>query len=168
LNKFDSRDKEELIDASNCKEISNKSSAKMTSSKEITEPLLTISQAARKNGVTRQAIFFAIRMNRLNAHRENDTWLITEKDLKEYVDNKYDRSRSRKKGKLIFDKSKGFYSISEAAKFLGKNNNHIYYLVRMGRLKTHRQGNAIVIQDLDLYMHAQFYQKRKNNNLKTG
>lgn len=136
--------------------------------KEIVEPLLTISQAAKKNGVTRQAIFFAIKMKRLNATKENDTWLLSEKDLKEYSKNKYCRSKSRKEGQLIFDKDKGYYSISEAAKYLGKNTNHIYYLVRMGSLKSHRQGTSIVIQDVELHKYAEFMNKKSQKILKIG
>lgn len=132
-----------------------------------TERLLTVSQAAKNHGVTRQAIFFAIKMKRLNASKENDTWLICESALKEYFDNKYCRSKSRKQGELIFDKNKGFYSITEAADFLGKNTNHIYYLVRMGKLKSHRQGTAIVIQDVELYKYAELIGK-KTDNLCTG
>lgn len=132
----------------------------LTNSQEPTERLLTVSQAAKKHDVTRQAIFFAIKMKRLNASKENDTWLIGESALKEYFENKYCRSKSRKQGELIFDKNKGFYSISEAADFLGKNTNHIYYLVRMGKLKSHRQGAAIVIQDAELYKYAEFVGKK--------
>lgn len=150
------------------KEIPEQIVSKQTNSTEKTERLLTVSQAAKDHGVTRQAIFFAIKMKRLNACKENDTWLITESDLKEYFDNKYSRSKSRVEGELIFDKSKGFYSISEAADFLGKNTNHIYYLVRMGKLKTHRQGSAIVIQDIELYKYAEFVGKKTEKTLCNG
>lgn len=142
-------------------EVAEQLVSKIAKNKEKTERLLTISQAAKDHGVTRQAIFFAIKMKRLNASKENDTWLITESDLKEYFENKYSRSKSRVDGELIFDKSKGFYSISEAADFLGKNTNHIYYLVRMGKIQTHRKGTSIVIQDFDLYKYAQSHDKNE-------
>lgn len=147
------------------KEISEHDVPKITNSTEKTERLLTVSQAAKNHEVTRQAIFFAIKMKRLNATKENDTWLIAESDLKEYFDNKYCRSKSRKEGTLIFDKSKGFYSIVEAANFLGKNTNHIYYLVRVGKLKSHRQGSAIVIQDIELHNYAEFINKKSEKNM---
>jgi excisionase family DNA binding protein len=155
------------IDSLAIKEVSKIAPPKLTESKEYTEPMLTMGQAAKINGVTRQAIFFAIKMKRLNAKRENDTWLISESDLKEYNDKKYCRSKSRNDGELIFDKSKGFFSIGEAAKMLNRNTNHIYYLVRMGRLRTHRQGTAIVIKDTELYNHIEFLRNKKKN-LKTG
>lgn len=144
---------------------SNSPPAQLSTSTESTEPMLTISQAAKKNDVTRQAIYFAIKMKRLKAKKENDTWMICECDLREYQESRYCRSKSRKEGELIFDKSKGFYSIAEAAKYLNRNTNHVYYLVRMGRLKTHRQGAAIVIQDTELHKYADFVSKKSSNTL---
>ncbi len=147
------------------KEISNDTPlSKINQHKEITERMLTISQCAKKHSVTRQAIFFAIKMQRLNASNETGTWLVSESDLKDYIENRYSRAKSRKEGDLIFDKSKGFYSISEAAKFLGKNTNHMYYLVRMGHLSAHRQGAAIVIQEDELYKYAEFISKKSVKN----
>lgn len=151
---------EQNIPINQSKEIPPPKPEKIMDSTEITERLLTVSQAAKTHGVTRQAIFFAIKMKRLNAKKENETWLIAESDLKDYVENKYCRSKSTKEGELIFDKSKGFYSIVEAANFLGKNTNHIYYLVRMGKLKSHRQGSAIVIQDVELHHYAESLNKK--------
>lgn len=142
------------------KEIEKESQVpQLITSTEFAEPLLTVSQAAKKNGVTRQAIFFAIKMKRLNAKKYDNTFLITEKDLEEYTKTRYTRSKSRKNDELIFDKSKGFFSIAEAAKFLNKNYNQIHYLVRMGILKSHRQGSAIVIQDLEIYKYAEIIKK---------
>lgn len=163
-NDLKNKTKEEEV-VHDSKEKTAPSVAKMIQSKEITEPMLTISQAAKKNGITRQAIFFAIKMKRLTAKRINDTWLVSESDLKEYAESKYSRSKSRNEGDLIFDKSKGFYSISEAAKYLGKNTNHIYYLVRMGKLQSHRQGTAIVIKDTELYKYSDFINKKSGKNL---
>ncbi len=131
-------------------------------SEEPPEPLFTMAQAAKKNGVTRQAIFFAIKMKRLNARRENNTWLVSGKDLKDYVENKYSRQASKKQGQLVFDKSKGFYSIGEAAKFLNKSTNQVYYLVRMGKIKTHRQGGAIVIHKEELYKICENLNKKSD------
>jgi excisionase family DNA binding protein len=159
----------EALPPDECKENVNPSTPPtMNQSKEFTEPLLTVSQAAKKHGVTRQAIFFAIKMKRLNARKENETWLIAASDLKDYYESKYSRARSIKEGKLIFDKDQGFYSISEAADILGKNMNHVYYLVRMGKLKTHRQGTAIVIQDTELQNYLDFIGKKSDKNMSIG
>jgi hypothetical protein len=140
----------------------------LTPSTEFAEPLLTVSQASKKNGVTRQAIFFAIKMKRLNAKKYNGTFLIAEKDLEEYTKTRYTRAKSRKNNELIFDKSKGFFSIGEAAKFLNKNYNQIYYLVRMGILKSHRQGSAIVIQDTEIYKYVDMMTKKSEKKVDAG
>lgn len=159
---------EEKIPILECKEKIGEEPFKSDGTEEVTERLLTVSQSAKKHGVTRQAIFFAIKMKRLNAKKENNTWLISESDLKDYIDHRYSRSKSRKEGQLIFDKSKGYYSITEVAKMLGKNTNHIYYLVRVGKLNSHRQGNAIVIQDIELHRYMNFIQGNTKKNMITG
>lgn len=137
------------------KEISIESVPMIMPIKELAEPLFNMSQAARKSGVTRQAIYFAIKKKRLTAKRENGIWLITKTDLELYFKTKYSRSNSKRQGQFIFDKNKGFYSIVEAANFMNKTTNHIYYLVRVGKLSSHRQGSAIVIQDADLHRYIQ-------------
>lgn len=150
------------------KKILESDSNKLTYNIEKTERIiektkyLTVSEAAQKHNITKQAIFFAIKMKRLSASKENNIWLISQDALKEYFDTKYCRSNSKKEGKLIFDKAKGFYSITEAADFLGKNTNNIYYLVRTGKLKSHRHGTAIIIQDVELYKYAEFTKKTHN------
>lgn len=129
------------------------------------ERFLTISQAAKTNHVTRQAIYFAIKMKRLDAKKEGDTWLISSKDLKNYNKNKYSREKSRREGELIFDKDKGFHSISAVAKILRKSLNQVYYLVRVGRIKTHRQGAAIVVKESDLQDFLDIENKKPNKKM---
>lgn len=140
----------------------------ITRSQEIIEPLLTVSQAAKRNKVTRQAVFFAIKMKKLNARKEGNTWLIEEKDLQEYLKYKYCRSKSHVDGELIFDKKKGYYSIADTAQFLDKSMNHVYYLVRVGKIQTHRQGGTIVVQDKELYRYAEYVAQKGKKRLKVG
>lgn len=140
-----------------CKELTNE---KICYQQKESEGVITVSQAAKKNNLTRQAIFFAIKSKRLKAKKENDIWIIKESDLEEYFNKKYSRSKQ-----FIIDTSKGFYSISETAHFLGKKTNHIYYLVRMGRLKSHRQGAAILIEKEELHKFAEFYNKKTEKKL---
>ncbi len=147
----------------NCKKKQPKLTKK-TDISNFSQPLMTVSQAAKVNGVTRQAIHFAIKMKRLNARKDNDTWLIANEDLKEYIETRYSRSKSRREGELIFDKQKGYYSINEAAKFLNRNANHVYYLVRLGKLKTQKIGAAIVIQDTELHKYWEFTNNNSNKN----
>lgn len=112
--------------------------------------LMSVSQAAGKRNVSRQAIFYAIKMNRLKARKENGCWLISDQDLQIFVDSKFSRSISKKDGELIFDKNKGHYSVSEVAKMLKKPRHQVYYFVRLGSLKSHRLGGNIIIKDEDI------------------
>ncbi len=56
--------------------------------------ILSITEAARLNNVTRQAIYVAIKLNKLKAKKEEARWAIHINDLDEYRKNKYSRSKS--------------------------------------------------------------------------
>lgn len=121
-----------------------------SSNEDTIDKLLTITEAAKAIKVTRQAIYSAINSKRLIAKRQDDRWWISSKDLDLYRHNKYSRSNSRRDGELIFDKQKGFYSTCEVGKILRKNANQVYYLIRVGKIKTIREGGNIIIKDTDL------------------
>ncbi len=127
--------------------------------------LMTISEAARRNRVSRQAIYFAIKMKRLEAVQEGGAWLVSTEQLKKYIKTKYCRSKSRVEGELIFDKNKGYYSISEVAKILRRSLNQVYYLVRLGKIKTHRQGGNIVIKESDLESFIESTKKKSRKSI---
>ena len=124
---------------------------------------LTIKEAAEISGVTTFAISSAINSNKLKAqgfcspHR----WLIDPKDLEEYRKNKYSRALSRHNGALVFDKSKGFYSVSEAAKMLNVPAQKVYYASRIGILKANRKGVAWVIHIDDIQEFQERYLSQK-------
>ena len=46
--------------------------------------LVSITEAAKLNKVTRQAIYVAIKLNKLKAHKEATRWAIHLDDLAEY------------------------------------------------------------------------------------
>ena len=113
------------------------------------EPI-TITQASQELNVTRQAVFLAIKMQRLVAFKHDHRWLILKSDLNHYVNNKYSRKLSRREGALIFDRKKGQYSINDVSNILKVDQNRVYYLVRLGKIKTSRSGGNIVILHEDL------------------
>ncbi|MBM3192289.1 MAG: helix-turn-helix domain-containing protein, partial [Chlamydiae bacterium] len=53
--------------------------------------LVTITEAARINNVTRQAIYVAIKQKKLKAFKETTRWTIDIKDLEKYRSQKYSR-----------------------------------------------------------------------------
>ena len=107
--------------------------------------LVSITEAAKIHQVTRQAIYVAIKANKLKAHKESSHWLINLNDLREYKKMKYSRTKSMFKGELLFDKTKGHLSVGQVAKMLNVPSQKIYYAARSGYLKTTRKGAAWVI-----------------------
>ena len=81
--------------------------------------VVSITEAARINNVTRQAIYVAIKQKKLKATKDSTRWTIHLDDLDEYRKNKYSRTKSMFDGELLFDNRKGYYSVNQAAKLLG-------------------------------------------------
>jgi hypothetical protein len=89
--------------------------------------VVSITEAARINGVTRQAIYVAIKQKKLKARKETTRWTIHLDDLDHYRNQKYSRSKSTFNGELLYDNNKGYYSINQVAKMLGVPAQKIYY-----------------------------------------
>lgn len=112
--------------------------------------VVSITEAARINNVSRQAIYIAIKLNKLKAHKESTRWTINMEDLDEYRRQKYSRAKSTFDGELLFDNAKGYFSINQVAKMLKVPAQKIYYATRSGYLKAHRKGAAWVISEDDI------------------
>lgn len=113
--------------------------------------LVTIKEAAELLKVSRETIYAAMRCKRLIPFfREGRNCKICKKDLKEYVKTRWNRSVSMYKGKLKYDKSKGEYSVMEAARYLGVPKGYIYTQLRMHRLKYKKKGCSYVLDLQDI------------------
>ncbi len=114
---------------------------------------VSITKAAEINKVTRQAIYVAIKQKKLKAYKHSTRWTISLKDLEDYRNQKYSRLKSTYNGELLFDNSKGVFSIGQVAKMLNVPAQKIYYATRVGMLKASRKGAAWVInvEDVELY-----------------
>lgn len=130
-------------------------------SKQQSGKLLSITEAAKLNKVTRQAIYVAIKLNKLKAKKETTRWTIHLDDLEEYRKQKYSRTKSMYNGELLFDQTKGHYSVNQAARILGVPAQKIYYATRIGMLKAHRKGAAWVIHVTDLKEYGEKVLKKK-------
>ena len=118
----------------------------MSNSQETQEKkVISITEAAKMNNVTRQAIYVAIKQKKLKAIKDKTRWTIHVDDLEEYRRNKYSRSKSMFDGGLLFDNKEGFHSVNQVAKILGVPAQKIYYALRSGMLKSSRKGAAWVI-----------------------
>src|SRR5262245_3434812 len=119
--------------------------------------LVSITEAAKINNVTRQAIYVAIKLNKLKARKETSRWTIHLDDLEEYRKQKYSRTRSTYNGQLLFDNGKGFFSVNQVAEMLNVPTQKIYYATRVGLLKAHRKGAAWVMHQEDVKEYSENY-----------
>jgi len=135
----------------------------------VVEKWVSITEAARLNRVTRQAIYIAIKLKKLRARKEATRWTIHMDDLEDYRKQKYSRSKSVFEGELIFDNDKGFYSVNQVAKLLKVPAQKIYYATRTGYLKAQRKGAAWVIntQDLEEYKNSFLQKKRRKKSIQS-
>jgi excisionase family DNA binding protein len=129
---------------------------------------VTITEAAKINGVTRQAIYVAIKQNKLRAQKDSTRWTIKLSDLEVYRRDKYSRSKSTFDGELIFDNGKGYFSVNQVAKILGVPAQKIYYATRVGMLKAIRKGAAWVISEDDINRYRDSVLTRKNGRRKAA
>lgn len=112
---------------------------------------VSVSEAARIKNVTRQAIYLAIQLNRLKAHKFGDRWKIFLSDLKDYDDKRFSRVyHSTIDGVPVFDESKGYYSVEKASQLINVARQKLYYAIRTGALKATRKNCAWVIHVSDL------------------
>lgn len=140
----------------------------MSNNEQVEKKLVSITEAAKLNNVTRQAIYVAIKLNKLKARKETTRWTIHLDDLEEYRTQKYSRTKSLFNGELLFDNGKGYYSVNQAARMLSVPAQKIYYATRIGALKAHRKGAAWVIHVEDLKQYAENALKKKEFNLKAS
>ncbi|HEV8052644.1 MAG TPA: helix-turn-helix domain-containing protein [Parachlamydiaceae bacterium] len=117
--------------------------------------LVSITEAAKLNKVTRQAIYVAIKLNKLKAIKETTRWTIHLDDLEAYRNQKYSRSKSMFKGELVFDNDRGYHSVNQVAKMLKVPAQKIYYATRIGQLKAVRKGAAWVIHSDDVKEYSE-------------
>ena len=122
--------------------------------------VVSITEAAKLNNVTRQAIYVAIKQKKLRAYKDSTRWTIDLDDLDEYKKQKYSRSKSLYNGELLFDNQKGFYSVNQVAKMLGVPAQKIYYATRIGLLKASRRGAAWVVHTDDVREYQEKYLSR--------
>ena len=115
----------------------------------------SLNEAAEYAHVCRQAMFLAIRKGQLKAEKRTvhgqEQWHIEQKDLDDYRANKYNREKRVYEGQKLFDLDNDRWSVLHAAKtlseMLGRHYplHHLYYLLRIGRLRAQKHGNAWVI-----------------------
>ena len=124
--------------------------------------VVSITEAAKLNKVTRQAIYVAIKLNKLKATKETTRWTISFEDLEAYRRQKYSRTKSVFDGELLFDNEKGFFSVNQVARILSVPAQKIYYATRIGLLKAQRKGAAWVIHSDDIKEYQDKHMQKKS------
>jgi len=125
---------------------------------------VSLSEAAKINNVTRQAIYVAIKQKKLKAYKNPTRWIIHLDDLENYRTMKYSRSKSMFDGQLLFDNKQGFFSIQQAAKILNISYQKVYYATRIGLLKASRKGAAWVVHIDELKRYQESYLNKRISN----
>jgi hypothetical protein len=123
--------------------------------------VVSITEAAKINNVTRQAIYVAIKQKKLKASKDATRWTIDLEDLENYRKQKYSRTKSMFNGELLFDNHKGFFSVNQVAKMLNVPAQKIYYATRVGLMKAHRKGAAWVVHVSDVKLYQETYLSKK-------
>ena len=123
--------------------------------------IVSITEAAKINNVTRQAIYVAIKLKKLRATKDTSRWVINLDDLMDYRKQKYSRTKSTFQGELLFDNLKGYYSINQAAKMLNVPAQKLYYATRANYLKASRKGAAWVIHTDDIKLYQDSYLSKR-------
>lgn len=122
--------------------------------------VVSITEAAKINNVTRQAIYVAIKQKKLKATKKT-RWEIELKDLEEYRKNKYSRTKSMFGGELLFDNQNGYYSVNQVADMLDVPAQKIYYATRTGMIKGARKGAAWVIHTDEINRYREEYLSKR-------
>ncbi len=123
--------------------------------------VVSITEAARLNNVTRQAIYVAIKQKKLKATKDSTRWTIHLDDLEDYRKSKYCRSKSVFQGELLFDNKKGYFSVNQTAKMLNVPAQKVYYATRVGLMKATRKGAAWVIHIDEIKGYRENYLDKK-------
>jgi predicted DNA-binding protein YlxM (UPF0122 family) len=128
----------------------------ITSDDLLDKKIFSITEAAKLNNVTRQAIYVAIKQNKLKATKKT-RWEIQLQDLEDYRKNKYSRTKSLFNGEPLYDNDNGYYSVNQVAQMLQVPAQKIYYATRAGMLKAVRRGAAWVIHIEDAKAYRDSY-----------
>lgn len=149
----------ECLQHESCFELDNKEDAQPQINDQETK-WVSITQAAKLHNVTRQAIYVAIKQKKLKASKTT-RWEIDLKDLEDYKRNRYSRKKSLYQGELLFDNSKGCYSVNQVAEILGIPVQKVYYATRTGTMRGERKGAAWVIHDSEIERYKNEYLSRQ-------
>jgi len=104
----------------------------------------TSTQAANLLGMTRQGLLIAIKEKRLKASKVEKRWKITQRQLNEFLNRKCDHT-STPRGRILFDKKKFHYSVSQAAELISLEKQYVYYALKKKKVPSHKNGVTWIV-----------------------
>lgn len=111
---------------------------------------ITLKRAAKYAKRSFQAIYQAIQRGTLEGKKLGGHWYTKEEWIDEYLNDKRNIEKIKVCGKKVYDKLQGNYTVSQTAKFLGVNNQHVYSLIRQGKIKSSNVGWYHVISSSEI------------------
>ena len=120
--------------------------------------MMNTREASQHLNVGKAAVMSAIKKNRLPAIKKEGRWTFNTNDLDEYKRNRFDRKLSVVDGKPLYDKTKGEYSVNDAAKLLGCSVQHLYYACRSNKIHTTKKRFTWIIKTEDIIEYRQVMQ----------
>jgi predicted DNA-binding protein YlxM (UPF0122 family) len=125
---------------------------------------ISVSEAAKKFRITRQAIYHAIKIGKIETIKSLDSWKVSLSSIKSYRKKRYNRSTTMIDGKLLYDNSKHLYSAAQLAKILKVHHQMIYYYIKNKDLPYFRHGKASIVIHCDDFEHfKKLYCTKKNH-----
>lgn len=123
----------------------------------MTEKSLTIEEAVKEMHISVEAIYQAIKKNRLKAVKGGKRWYLTEKDIEDYQLSKFNRDLQP-----IFSIEEGRYSTGQAAKILTDlikrpfSADCVRDKFRRGEIKAEKKGSAwvVTLEELEKFYNS--------------
>lgn len=118
----------------------------------MSEKILNVKQISEYMGVTRIAIYNAMKLKKLKSFINEDGDRVSHlKDVDNYIEFKFSREKSSyPNGELIYDKSKGLYSPRQIAAVMGVDVQKIYYWIRRRYIPYEKFGCMYILNIKDL------------------
>lgn len=108
----------------------------------------SVSEVAKKEYLTRQAVYLAIHKKNLKASKFNGHWIINKSDVSEWKKNKHSRQRRIIDGKPLF--SDEYLDVKRSAEIKKCPTQSIYYAIYNKKLNAQLIANQYVIHIDDL------------------
>ena len=126
-----------------------------------------LQSAAQYLDISPNAVYMALTKNKIKHKYIDGRVFFEEKDLDDYYESRYDRDQELFRGKKIFSKENGLFSIPAVADILTEETNStftphsLYYFIRTRQFPAVKIKNRWVINQETLSKMIDFFKYRK-------